>query len=86
MTSAAALRQHMALLARPYVAFDRKEEVGAIIFEVRQIVTEVISEFPITSNVVGECTKKDTFLSCATVDRPHGQSARWAFLNHTSIH
>ena len=51
------------LPAGRYVAFDREEEVGAITSEDLQIVTEVISEFPITSRLVVECTKKDTVLS-----------------------
>ena len=51
------------LPAGPDIAFDREEEVGAIISEVLQITTEVISEFPITSKLVEECTKKDTVLS-----------------------
>ena len=44
------------LPAGPYVAFDHEEEVGAITSEVLQITTEVISEFPITPKLVGECT------------------------------
>ena len=51
------------LPAGPDVAFDREEEVGAITAEVQQIATEVINEFPITSKLVGECTKKDIVLS-----------------------
>ena len=51
------------LPAGPYVAFDREEEVGAITYEVMQIATEVISQFSITSKLVGDCTKKDTLLS-----------------------
>ena len=59
-TNAAALSR---LPAGPDVTFDREEEIGAIISEVPQIATEVISEFLITSKLVGECTKKDTVLS-----------------------
>ena len=44
-------------------AYDRKEEVGAITSEVQQIATGVICVFPITSKLVGECTKKDTIMS-----------------------
>ena len=51
------------LPAGPYVAFDRAKEVGAITAEVQQITTEVINEFPITSKLVQECTKKDKVLS-----------------------
>ena len=45
------------------VAFDCEEEVGAITSEVLQIAAEVISELPIMSKLVGDCTKKDTVLS-----------------------
>ena len=45
------------------VAFDREEEVDTITAEVQQIATEVINEFPITSKLVEECTKKDKVLS-----------------------
>ena len=60
------------LPAGPDVTFDCDEKVGAITSEVQQIATEVVSEFQITSKLVGECTKKarvqdelfETILQC----------------------